>query len=389
MLEGKIMKRLILFLIASTAVQLTYASDWGPFVQMDDQIFPAYVIANAGKDDKDMPDQLTADGTTLHVVGYKSEDIGIVVESPAPNTKIHLEVKLGNISDVSTFDAILPNAGMYMVLPRLLYNYNTLLNIRQPTVINAEFSLSINGVTPEKKYKTIRVRSINDVPYAMRNPNGSVSKIGWMWGAFVNENHPWIDQILREALNTGVINQFDGYQRGPQEVHKQVFAIWNALQRRGFRYSDISTPSGQSARIYSQHVRFLEDAIQTSQANCVDGTVLFSSILKKIGIDPILVWVPGHMFLGFYLDENHTTADYLETTAMGHTSLGQYVPDNSLLGLFATTQNQASAQSYNIAVYAGRQKISQNKSQFQSNDPDYQFLDLDAIRNIGIQPINH
>ena len=57
----------------------------------------------------------------------------------------------------------------------------------------------------------------------------------WMFAAYVNENHPLIDPILREALDTGIVNAFDGYQAGDEDdVYAQVFAVWNVIQRRGF-----------------------------------------------------------------------------------------------------------------------------------------------------------
>lgn len=47
-----------------------------------------------------------------------------------------------------------------------------------------------------------------------------------------------IDQLLREALNTRIVNRFLGYQSTAKgAVDKQVYALWNILQKRKFRYS--------------------------------------------------------------------------------------------------------------------------------------------------------
>jgi hypothetical protein len=79
------------------------------------------------------------------------------------------------------------------------------------------------------------------------------------FAAYVNENHPWIDGLLKEALSAAreheLINGFTGYQlKSQDEVLSQVFAIWNALQRRGIKYSDVSTTT-PSKSVYSQTVR--------------------------------------------------------------------------------------------------------------------------------------
>ncbi|MFZ8431498.1 hypothetical protein ACO1MU_14375, partial [Staphylococcus aureus] len=78
--------------------------------------------------------------------------------------------------------------------------------------------------------------------------------------------------------------------------------------------------------VSSQHVRFIDDSVRVRQANCIDGTVLFASILRKIGIDPLIVLVPGHAFLGFYLDGQRRQIAFLETTMM--TSTNPFVSRN-------------------------------------------------------------
>ena len=34
-----------------------------------------------------------------------------------------------------------------------------------------------------------------------------------MFAAYVNENHPYLDKILKEALATKITDAFDGYQQ--------------------------------------------------------------------------------------------------------------------------------------------------------------------------------
>ena len=61
----------------------------------------------------------------------------------------------------------------------------------------------------------------------------------------------------------------------------------------------------------------------------MDGSVLFASILRQIGIDPILVLVPGHMFMGFYVDPDGKQADFLETTMIGQIPRSTDTPKES------------------------------------------------------------
>ena len=69
--------------------------------------------------------------------------------------------------------------------------------------------------------------------------------------------------------------------------------------------------------MFSQHVRLIDESITHSQANCVDGSVLLASILRKIGLYASLVLVPGHCFVAFSLDRELEEIRGLETTLIG------------------------------------------------------------------------
>jgi hypothetical protein len=239
------------------------------------------------------------------------------------------------------------------------------------------------------------VRSVNDVPYFQASTDDEpVEPLFWMYGAFVNENHPLVDAILREALATGQTPRgFIGYQGTPIEVQQQVWAIWNALQKRGIRYSNITTPSAVNVGVASQHVRSFEESLTAGQANCVDGTVLFASLLRKVGIDVQLVLVPGHMFLSYFARPGRQMRDALETTMLGATQLSQLPQDGSLGGAVAQllggdTQLTASAKVFDAARATGRKRFDESLVAINARIPGYALLDIGAIRARGIMPVN-
>ena len=123
---------------------------------------------------------------------------------------------------------------------------------------------------------------------------------------------------------------FLGYQGGAEVVDRQVYALWNVLQKRKFRYSSVSNTSLSSNVVFSQRVRTFDDALESSQINCVDGSVLFASLLRAINIEPILVRTPGHMFVGYYTDSSHKDMNFLETTMIGDVDLDDFFPDEQL-----------------------------------------------------------
>jgi hypothetical protein len=357
---------------------------------MGSQLFPSFAIATATL-------QWPGAGSPYYL-GDRNGLVGITITSPSDDAEIKLQVTIPDLAEPSVFEGVLKEGGKsYKVFPEMAYRYQTLLGIKQPLPAFATFALYVNGSLEGTKRKAFTVRSINDCPYVALADDDSnkAVRIPWMFAAYVNENHPWIDSLLREALNTAVVSNFVGYQGGPQGVYSQVFAIWNVFQRRGFRYSSITTPTGQeSGRVSSQYVRFLEDSIRTSQANCVDGSVLFASVLRRIGIDVVLIMIPGHCFLGFYLDQRHSSFCALETTMMGNTALSQYSEDHTVAGAIAhlrgqATRNQASFQSFIGALAEGNAKYNSTLEALRRKAPGYDFIDIAACRRFGIRPINH
>ena len=73
-------------------------------------------------------------------------------------------------------------------------------------------------------------------------------------------------------------------------------------------------------------MRLLDETINNDQANCADGSVLFASLLRKIGIEAYLVMVPRHCYLAFALDEKGEKIVALETTLIG--SPRKQIPQN-------------------------------------------------------------
>jgi hypothetical protein len=294
-------------------------AEWQPVVDMGEEIFPSFLVAAATM--KESPFDALNDSPTR--LGDKRGIVGVEIVNPTAHSKVRVELGENEIMRASTYEAELPAAGeTYRIYPSPNYRFDVLERIKQTTPLSIAMSVSLNGTSLGQKAKTVRIASINDCPFAVALDDGSdqpkAVPMDWMFAAYVNENHPISDELRKEALKSGIVPAFMGYQGDADAVYKQVFAIWYVLQRRGVRYSNITTTPGASKEVYSQYVRFIDQSINNSQANCVDGSVLFASILRQIGIEPILVLVPGHMFVGFYVDADGQQVDFLETTMIGN-----------------------------------------------------------------------
>lgn len=345
-------------------MNLAAPGDWEPFIEMDDNFFPSFLISTSiiKLDAPETPDP------TIH--GDQNGLVGIGIRNPAQGTHVRLTISENLIMKAATIEATLEKADeIYFLCPQISFKYDVLLKQRQPLPLSIDFTLSVDGKEPATRVKTALIRSINDCPtFYTSLADESWADISFLFAAYVNESHPMIDVILKEALKTKVVDSFTGYQSGDSdEVIKQVYAIWKALQKRGIKYSSITTPSAHSEVVFSQNVRFIEESLNNIQANCVDGSVLIASVLYKIGINPFLVIVPGHMYLGFYLDDKAESYCCLETTML---SAGKG-EDFFVETLQETMQDFQKHEKKFIA----------------DDDPDYQIIDIDEARKLGIVPI--
>lgn len=359
-------------------------AQWQPIIEMDGLVFPSLILATATMKQPPTPPTYVGDPQGL---------FGISITSPKDDCSVDLTIQVDEIAPSAEYEVTLPRKGVtYEIFPSLEYRFDRLRRVIQPFPINIVFKVKIDEEPLMTVSRRAQVRPINECPFAWDHRDGKVRAQGWMYAAYVNEDHPWIDEILREAINTGAVPNFTGYQSGQDYVFQQVFAIWNVLQRRGFKYSSITTTSAISKRVYSQRVRFLSDSIKTSQANCLDGSVLFASILRRIGLDVFLELQPGHCLLGFWLDPKHRGVAFLETTMLGNTNLGNYSEDGTFAGALGrlggmATKNQASYQSFSAAISAGNHKVS-NVSPLESrSNPQYQRVEIANARQRGISPI--
>jgi hypothetical protein len=404
------MKPFLSFLAAGSAA-LALASisraaevEWTPEANMDHQLFPSLLIATATARPIE-EDDAEAKAPDPYLLGERFGLVGVSIKSPAANAKVKVTLKENDLMAATTWTGDLAEAGKdYYIAPKVNYKFERLRKTTQQVPLNVSFAVELDGKSAGEKTETLQVRSINDCPFGVSNEEETLddenfiagsAEIGWMFAAYVNENHPMLDKILQEALATKTVNAFLGYQRNdPAEVVKQVFAIWSALQKRGIQYSSTTTTPGGSDVVYSQFVRFLDQSITNTQANCVDGSVLFASILRKISINPFLVTIPGHMYMGFYLSRDKKDFVGLETTAIGvanATDEEKSDEPKALTTLRGKLDEKARGgrdwKTFAKAIQIATDDLEKNKEKFESIDPNYQLIDLDEARSEGIMPI--
>ncbi|MHC1790278.1 hypothetical protein [Solidesulfovibrio sp.] len=300
---------------------------------------------------------------------------GVSVVAPRPGVKAVVElVSSSPLVNTGRAEVTLPRKGKtYWIYPFLTYA-DPIILVHQPVTATLTARLWLDGVAMGERPARVVIASVNDCVHSFEDDDDFYDT-DWLYAAYVNENHPAVQQILREALATGEVSSFTGYQADARGVRKQVKAVWQALRRRGIRYSSIDRPSAKPDGVGVQHVRLLGEALASRQANCVEGSCLLASVLYKLGLEATLVSLPEHMLLGVSLDPKGRQQLYLETTML----------DDSTFEEAAESGDEQVAE----AVEQAR-KIAARKKAGKGDDDDEEvvnFISISAMRKAGVVPI--
>lgn len=363
-----------------------------------ESLFPSAIIATATVDwngaEQNAEDHsgFTESVEDQPLYGDENGWLGVDIEDAPAKARIEVVLSCGNILKESKWTGRLKAGHTNIrILPKAAWNYEALRKIREESPETLSITVTINDEVVAEKSETIVFKSIRDCPFYVfgdKEDAESLDDISVVFAAYVNENHPWIDGVLKEALETGIVDSFTGYQSGdPNQVRAQVFAIWTALKARGITYSDVSTTT-PSQGVAAQTVRFLDESVEAKQANCVDGSVLLASILRKIGLHVHLVMVPGHCFLAFDLDDKGEVMQGLETTLIGDESGDEPDEVDEELANLKQDDEETAFASFASALEAGAATIKEHQAGFESEkDPDEQIISVSAARKMGIRPI--
>lgn len=375
---------------SAVSFQVVYAE---PFEQT---FYPSLVLGLAN--------YVAQDGEGFELIGYQ-------LTNPTEKSELVIKLNASALTEETTFRQTLEGKGkQFSFSPPINWDYQKLRALNQPGNVNLTFTCSIDGEEIDNQTLRLSYRSVNECVYGIV-VDGEYQDWKEMFAAYVNEDNPNVDVFLQQALATGIVDNFSGYQQDTAHVLNQVRAAWYVLQDQGVKYSSITNTSNSARKVATQHVRFFDEVFNNQQANCVDGSVFLSSILKKVGIRPFLVLEPGHMYLGFYASNDETLPYLLETTAVGHVDLQKiYIQDNQAFGIEENVQAGFLSQQFADDFYRGLYTVGEVRKEVSSNsfysamnnnvakynanlsrynDPDdheYQIIDISKLREM-IQPI--
>ena len=139
---------------------------------------------------------------------------------------------------------------------------------------------------------------------------------------WVPPHDPTVLQLVSSARNYVRRGRLAGYQlpgsSAPAvaaQVQDEARGVFEAMKHLGVSYvASISTYGKFTS--HAERVRLPRETLSLSSADCLDLSVAFASAMENLGLEPVIVLVPGHAFAGVRLARGSSEILYLDLTVM-------------------------------------------------------------------------
>lgn len=148
---------------------------------------------------------------------------------------------------------------------------------------------------------------------------------------WVTPHDPAVLRLISDARRYIARGRMPGYDRSARTpkvqeamVRAQALAVFRALQRSGLSYVNSVFTFGNYIG-QAQRIRLPRETLSLSSANCMDVSVAFAAAMENLGLNPVIVIVPGHAFTGVRLAPNSSQVLYLDLTVLPRGSFEQAI----------------------------------------------------------------
>jgi hypothetical protein len=230
--------------------------------------------------------------------GRKWGTVAVTISNPTDHSvRDRIAVKIAGWSDdeIQTVDVPAGQSRTFKFapsfLPRLYHNHEISAATARVEVSDSTGHSAYDGTIP------VRLRSVDDMYW------GTNFKYAPFIASWVTPHAPEIEKILSMAKDKVPARRLPGYEdwkdaAGQEKsTEVQARAIYSAVKEHGVSYVKSSMTLGGHEDV-SQRVRMPRESFADNSANCIDGVVAFASLFENLGMDPEVVLVPGHAYVG-------------------------------------------------------------------------------------------
>ena len=165
----------------------------------------------------------------------------------------------------------------------------------------------------------VRLRSAEDIYW------GNGFKNAQFIASWVTPHDETIEKVLAEAKLYTPDRRLPGYENWKtaaeqeQETFLEAKAIYNAVKRMGLSYVKSSATLGGN-QPSSERVRMPRVTLSHNSGNCIDAAVLYASLFENLGMEPSVIIVPGHAYVGVRVSQGSSQLLFLDAALTGRSS---------------------------------------------------------------------
>ncbi len=278
--------------------------------------------------------------------------------------KILVKSWVEDFSDTGSVTDVVSQNSSGIFAPQIRFKPEKYLDLKAP--VQAQFQ--VRAYALENDHEILFYASSEPTTIHPVQVNGweltGVEHRNWWRAVWVTPGMDSLQNILddlSEKLPDGTIKVYQKYAKDKNiaaSSKRVVQAVFEVLQSRQINYVQ-----NDGAGSLGQKINYPIEVLRSRGGLCIETTALFASILEALGMQAFIVSVPGHAFVGWRVDQNSDTLDFVETTLIGSkTSTFKYA-------------NSSAIDSYNEEVDAGT---------FESGESE--LIDIEKVRLYGIMP---
>ena len=196
--------------------------------------------------------------------------------------------------------------------------------------------------------------------------NPQVESYLWGYGVWVTPMADSITAIVSEIAKKLPNGEIKVYQPYYEDVSMAVNsrlvvnAVFLVLQSRNIKY--VQNPGAASI---GQRTNYPVETLRKKEGICNETATLFASVLERLGFRTRLIFVPGHVFVGWMTDKEGNVIDLIETTMIGDKN-----------ATFASANSR------------GLEEWQEQKDLGNFDSGDAVIVKMEGVRSFGIMPNN-
>ncbi len=177
-------------------------------------------------------------------------------------------------------------------------HFDKLSGLTEEMLVQLKFAVSYIGSDGQPH----EFSSHHEISFLPADYWGGEARQAELLGAFVQPNAHAVETLTAKVAqglrNAGENSAIDGYQSNTRE-RPFLFgaALWSTVFNERLMY--LSPPNGWAE--HGQRIRTAANILEHKTAACLDTSVLFSSCLENMGLNPVIALTKTHAFAGFWL----------------------------------------------------------------------------------------